>query len=427
VPKQIDRLNLINVTSPCSADWDSMIGNEQVRFCSHCNLHVHNLSAMTRTEAMELVAKSKGRLCARFHRRPDGTVQTAPGQLHHIARRTSRIAAGAFSAVLSIAANAAAQSPAPSDELVQGGMRLTMMTDDSRQATADQLSAAIVGQVFDPQQASIAGATVTLMDQRTGQEQTTTSNEEGGFRFQSLAAGFYTLRVSAQGFMSNVIENAYLQENAEQRIDVKLEVPALMGDVVMLEPNMPLVRAAWENNLAAVRELLVKGADVNGGEDPFGTALMQAVVHGNKEMVHVLLWAGADVHAQSSNGNTALMYAGHNGTAEVVRALIAAGAQLELRDAQGNTPLLIAASQDNVEVLQAMLAAGADQNATTREGRTALMLAAEVGLVNNVKALIDAGAHINAQARDGSTALSYARRNGCLGVVELLQSYGAIE
>ena len=430
MPKQTDRLNLININSPCSADWDSMIGNDQVRFCSHCNLHVHNLSAMTRSEAMELVAKSKGRLCARYYRRPDGTVQTAPhsAQLHHIARRASRIAAGAFGAVLSIAASAAAQTPSPAGELLQGKVRPMTMADGTRPATAaDGMNAAIAGQVFDPQQAVITGATVRIINQQTGLEQTTTSNDEGIFRFQSLAAGVYTLRIDAAGFMRRTVEDIHLQENTEQKIDATLDVGALMGDVVMLEPDVPLVRAAWENDLASVKELLVKGVDVNGTDDFFGTALAQAVAHGNTEMAHVLLWAGADVNALDHKDKTALMYLGRDSTADVVRALISAGARVDMQDPQGNTPLLIIASEENTDVLQALLAAGADVNAKNREGQTALMLAAEFGIVTNVKALIASGARINELAKDGSTALSYALRNDNPVVVEMLQAYGAIE
>ena len=31
-------LDQIQVDSPCNAEWDSMTGNDQIRFCDHCNL-----------------------------------------------------------------------------------------------------------------------------------------------------------------------------------------------------------------------------------------------------------------------------------------------------------------------------------------------------------------------------------------------------
>src|SRR5688500_11879240 len=107
-------LDLIKIDSPCQADWDSMIGNDQVRFCQHCNLHVRDLSAMTRPEARRLVARSQGRLCVRYVVNPDGSpkIDRVPLKLHRIGRRASRIAAGAFSATLGLSAAAAQTRPA---------------------------------------------------------------------------------------------------------------------------------------------------------------------------------------------------------------------------------------------------------------------------------------------------------------------------
>ena len=104
-------LKNVTINSPCSADWNSMIGNDQVRFCEHCSLDVHNLSALTRSQAERLVARSKGRLCIRYHHDPAGRPATLPvGQkLYRISRRVTRLAAGAFTATLSVT-SAVAQS-----------------------------------------------------------------------------------------------------------------------------------------------------------------------------------------------------------------------------------------------------------------------------------------------------------------------------
>jgi hypothetical protein len=76
---RIHSLDVIDIARPCPADWNEMRGDEGVRFCRHCSLHVYNLSAMTRQQAETLVgsATSEGRrLCVRFYRRADGTVTT---------------------------------------------------------------------------------------------------------------------------------------------------------------------------------------------------------------------------------------------------------------------------------------------------------------------------------------------------------------
>src|SRR2546421_6291893 len=142
------------IPAPCDADWDSMIGNDRVRFCEHCKLHVTNLSNLTRQEAMRLVARSEGRLCVRFVRRTDSSILTkqAPPKLHQISRRVSRFAAGAFTATLSLT-TAAAQT-------TNSQARPTAVAE----ATAPQLGvgSSVSGVVSDPQRAVVSGATVTL-------------------------------------------------------------------------------------------------------------------------------------------------------------------------------------------------------------------------------------------------------------------------
>ncbi len=69
-------LEVLDIARPCPADWNDMRGDERVRFCRHCSLHVYNLSGMTRSEAENLVAGAQGRMCVRFYRRADGTVTT---------------------------------------------------------------------------------------------------------------------------------------------------------------------------------------------------------------------------------------------------------------------------------------------------------------------------------------------------------------
>jgi hypothetical protein len=69
-------LNNLKVASPCSQDWNAMIGSERKRYCGECKLNVYNLSGMTRAEAENLITTAEGRLCVRFYQRADGSVLT---------------------------------------------------------------------------------------------------------------------------------------------------------------------------------------------------------------------------------------------------------------------------------------------------------------------------------------------------------------
>src|SRR4051812_12762657 len=70
-------LRNVKVTAPCPARWEDMLGDEQCRFCAHCQKSVYNFSAMTAEEVVQLLQQREGKLCARYYQRPDGTVMTS--------------------------------------------------------------------------------------------------------------------------------------------------------------------------------------------------------------------------------------------------------------------------------------------------------------------------------------------------------------
>ena len=92
----------VRVAAPCPADWEKMVGDERVRYCGQCSLHVYNLSGMTKREAEGLVANAEGRLCVRYYQRADGSILTrnCPVGLRALKQRVSRIAGAALSAVI---------------------------------------------------------------------------------------------------------------------------------------------------------------------------------------------------------------------------------------------------------------------------------------------------------------------------------------
>jgi hypothetical protein len=79
-----------------------MVGDERVRFCGSCDLHVYNLSEMTRREAEALIMNTEGRMCVRYYRRPDGTILTrnCPVGLSAVRRRAARVAGSVLSAAI---------------------------------------------------------------------------------------------------------------------------------------------------------------------------------------------------------------------------------------------------------------------------------------------------------------------------------------
>lgn len=97
-------LNNIKIASPCSANWNQMIGGERSRFCGDCKLNVYNLSGMSQREAESLILQSEGRLCVRFYRRADGSVLTkdCPVGWQAIKRNISKTAAAFASLIFAL-------------------------------------------------------------------------------------------------------------------------------------------------------------------------------------------------------------------------------------------------------------------------------------------------------------------------------------
>jgi hypothetical protein len=437
-------LDQIRITSPCTVDWDAMIGNDRVRFCQHCSLSVHDLSNVTRKKALRLIARSGGRLCIRYVALPNGSIATrTPSHLYRITRPASRLAAGAFGVTLTVSTAAvASQATGPS------------LSDIERVATiaqplsVDCLAAAgaiLSGYIYDPNGAVLPGASVALANLQTNLSMRTTTNGDGKYLFEDLEPGEYSIRIEANGFAPSEVNGIPLRADSENVINQTLSIATVqaeveivgsetvtqdmvMGVVSLPQPTDPLVLAAQRDDLEAVKQQLVGKPNVNARDQHSdSTALEHAVLNSNREMIQLLLWAGADVNARDKSGRTALMLLGDNITSDTVWDLINAGAKVNLRDNDGDTALIEAAACNNLEVVRALLDAGAKVNAKNNEGETALMQAANEGLVNNVRALILAGADINARDHEGKTAWLRALQNQQTAVLRLLRSYGVDE
>lgn len=88
----------------------------------------------------------------------------------------------------------------------------------------------------------------------------------------------------------------------------------------------PLLLAAGEGRLAAVRYLLDQGADVNARDERGRSALTEAAFNGNASVIKELILRGADLNALSDEG-TALDIAINTNHAEAVELLKHYGAR----------------------------------------------------------------------------------------------------
>lgn len=103
----------IRVASPCAASWDEMTGDDRVRFCAHCRMHVYNLAEFTRPEIETLVRDTGGQFCGRLFRRRDGTLLTANCPVGHARLRRDLLTSVGMLALLFGAVSTAAAAAGP--------------------------------------------------------------------------------------------------------------------------------------------------------------------------------------------------------------------------------------------------------------------------------------------------------------------------
>ena len=101
---------------------------------------------------------------------------------------------------------------------------------------------------------------------------------------------------------------------------------------------------AQEGDIAAVKQHLAAGTDVNATVGFIGMTILQsAALGGQKEIVEFLIAEGADVNAKNAEGWTPLHEAALYGDKEISELLIANGADVNAKVAsgpnQGKTPL----------------------------------------------------------------------------------------
>jgi ankyrin repeat protein len=208
-----------------------------------------------------------------------------------------------------------------------------------------------------------------------------------------------------------------------------------------------LLRAAHEDDVAAVTRLLREGADVRYTNDLGATALWAACENGSLPMASLLLRAGASPDAALLQGETPLMTAARGGHAEVVGVLLEHKARVNARGPREQTALMWAAARKHATVVKQLIDAGADIHARTAEwtdmmavpphgyrpynktiphGRdTALLFAAREGDLESMQLLVAAGANVNDADAWGVSALALAAHSGFTEMVSYLLSKGA--
>jgi hypothetical protein len=91
-------------------------------------------------------------------------------------------------------------------------------------AHAQVLYGNLVGNITDPQQASVANATVSITNPSTGYTTETKSDDRGLYEIRNIPPGTYNVKITASGFTSFEAKDIPIAANNIARVDVPLKV-----------------------------------------------------------------------------------------------------------------------------------------------------------------------------------------------------------
>jgi ankyrin repeat protein len=162
-------------------------------------------------------------------------------------------------------------------------------------------------------------------------------------------------------------------------------------------PPSPVADAAMKGDVATVKTLLARKADVNAPQPDGATAIQWAAYTNDLSLADVLIKAGANVKLANHDGATPLSLAAINGNAPMIEKLLQAGADPNERQPNGETPLMLASRNGDVDAIKVLLDRKADPNLKEKlRGTTAIMWAAEQSHPAAVKLLAASGADVKA-------------------------------
>lgn len=222
------------------------------------------------------------------------------------------------------------------------------------------------------------------------------------------------LRLEAEGLLKNGIRERKRQENVDS----------------LVKELSDAVRYDFEGDLNKVKEIIDKGADINGFNEYGCTSLLSAVSSfslNSISKVRILLEAGANPNLGDYDGDETPLIRAMND--EICSLLIDAGADVNAQRSNGVTALMITSGiWGGLAKIEVLIKEGANVNALDENGKTALMYAAEIsGNLDKIKRLIEAGSDINAKDNVGNTALSFAKKIGDNEVIQHLIKAGATQ
>jgi hypothetical protein len=158
----------LRIASPCTESWESMKGDERVRFCALCKLNVFNVKELSEAELRALFVKTEGKLCGRVYQRKDGTVLTrdCPTGVARLRRKALAGVAVVVTLVLAVVgfrASAERSCPAPDEDASWFSRLFDQRFIDARESLRETRTfGPIIDELYPPRPTMVMGKMVRI-------------------------------------------------------------------------------------------------------------------------------------------------------------------------------------------------------------------------------------------------------------------------
>nr|XP_031306955.1 histone-lysine N-methyltransferase EHMT1 isoform X15 [Camelus dromedarius] len=180
-------------------------------------------------------------------------------------------------------------------------------------------------------------------------------------------------------------------------------------DTCSEDQRTPLMEAAENNHLDAVKYLIKAGALADPKDAEGSTCLHLAAKKGHYEVVQYLLSNGQmDVNCQDDGGWTPMIWATEYKHVDLVKLLLSKGSDINIRDNEENICLHWAAFSGCVDIAEILLAARCDLHAVNIHGDSPLHIAAREDRYACVVLFLSRDSDVTLKNKEGETPLQCA-------------------
>jgi hypothetical protein len=167
-------------------------------------------------------------------------------------------------------------------------------------ATAQEFRATIKGQIADSSQSSLPGATVSALNQETGEVATAVSNRDGSYTIPFLRPGLYTLTVEMPSFQKHTRTDMRLSVGETATINVALAVGGVTENVTV-SAESPLLETSNANRGTVIDQARIAELPLQS-RSPMALVVLVAGVNYNAQAIYLRPFDNGALAAWSMNG-----------------------------------------------------------------------------------------------------------------------------